>query len=149
MRCVRFVCLAVALGGCAAPASAGVLLYTFGGDFFSPGATGAPDSLNRMDPASGASVTNVQTPVGDGNTGFNGGMVAIGNLLYAIGNDNSGVATLYSMHTNGLGLTAVSAAFNNTGGAAGVGFQNGLAAVGSDRGLRDGGGCGVGRGESQ
>ena len=50
------------------------LLYTFGGDFTSPGAFGVPDSLNSMN-ASAASVTNVETPVGNGSIGFNGGLV--------------------------------------------------------------------------
>src|SRR5579872_5907832 len=123
--------LALLLAGFSYAANASVLLYTFGGDFVSPGATGAPDSLNRMDPAFSASVTAVQTPVGTGDTGFNGGLVAANNLLYAIGNDSNGVATLYSIQTNGLGLSVVSSSFNNTGAAAGVGFQNGLTAVGN------------------
>ncbi len=103
------------------------LLYTFGGDFVSPGATGVPDSLNSMDPASAASVTNVQTPVGNGNTGFNGGLVSANGLLYGIGNDSNGFATLYSMHTDGTGLTAVVPDFNTSGPSTGVIFQNGLA----------------------
>ena len=111
--------------------SANALLFTFGGDFISPGANGTPDSLNRTDPASAASVTDVQTPVGNGDTGFNGGLAAVNNLLYGIGNDSSGVATLYSLQTTGLGLTAVSSNFNNAGDAAGVVFQNGLTAVGN------------------
>jgi hypothetical protein len=119
------------LAGGAANAGAGALLYTFGGDFVSPGATGAPDSLNRFDPSSAASVTGVQTPVGNGSIGFNGGLVAAGSLLYAIGNDSNGSATLYSMDANGQNLTAVGSAFNNSGGAAGVVFQNGLAAIGN------------------
>lgn len=122
----RSLCLVLAVAGFSVPLPAGTL-YTFGGDFISLGASGTPDSLNSMDPASSSSVANVLTPVGSGNTGFNGGMVAFQNLLYAIGNDSNGVATLYSMGTDGTGLTAVSAAFNNTGPAAGVVFQNGLA----------------------
>jgi hypothetical protein len=106
-------------------------LYTFGGDFTTPGAFGVPDSLNRMDPASAASVTNVQTPVGDTTIGFNGGLVFAGGQLYAVGNDSNGLATLYSFQTNGLGLTAVSTDFNTSGDAAGVVFQNGLTADGS------------------
>jgi hypothetical protein len=131
MNCTRLLLVASALAGYAATAEAGTLLYTFGGDFVSLNANGAPDSLNRMDPASVASVTNVQTPVGDGSIGFTGGLVAANALLYGIGNDNNGVATLYSMQLNGQNLTAVSSAFNNTGGAAGIGFNNGLTAVGS------------------
>ncbi len=131
MKCVRLVCLAWALGSCCGTASASaVQIYTFGGDFTSLNANGAPDSLNFMDPASAASVAAVLTPVGDGSIGFNGGLVSYSNLLYAIGNDSNGVATLYSMQTNGQGLTAVSSAFNNTGSAAGIVFQNGLAETG-------------------
>jgi hypothetical protein len=123
--------LAVALAGCAATGNAGVL-YTFGGDFVSLGGNGAPDILNSMDPASAASVAAGLTPVGGGDIGFNGGLVAFGSLLYGIGNDSSGVATLYSMGTDGGGLTIVSPAFNTTSGdAMGIPFQNGLAAVGS------------------
>jgi hypothetical protein len=131
MNCTRLFCLAGVLAACAATANANLLFYTFGGDFVSLGATGAPDSLNRMDSVSVASVTDIQTPVGNGNIGFNGGLVAAGNLLYSIGNDISGVATLYSMDTSGQGLTPVSSAFNTTGGAAGIVFQNGLAAIGN------------------
>jgi hypothetical protein len=103
--------------------SAGTI-YTFGADTF-----GAPTSLNSMNPSSSSSVTNVQTPVGDGNTGFNGGLVAYNNLLYAIGNDNNNFATLYSMGTNGGTVTSVSFDFNTSGPATGYIFQNGLAAV--------------------
>ncbi len=110
-------------------AHASALLYTFGGDFLSPGATGVPDSLSSMDPASAASIANVQTPVGNGNTGFTGGLVFANGLLYGVGNDSNGVATLYSLQTDGLGLTAVSSDFNTSGGAAGVTFQNGLTAA--------------------
>ncbi len=131
MKRGRSVCLALALGSCCYTARAsGVQIYTFGADFISPGATGAPDSLNSMDPASAASVAALLTPVGGGNVGFTGGLVAYNNLLYAIGNDSNGVATLYSMQTDGQGLAAVSSAFNNTGGAAGIVFQNGLAEAG-------------------
>ena len=131
MKRVRSICLALALGSCCYTARAsGLQIYTFGGDYTSPGATGAPDSLNSMDPASAASVAALLTPVGGGNVGFTGGLVAYNNLLYAIGNDSNGVATLYSMQTDGQGLAAVSAAFNNTGGAAGIVFQNGLAEAG-------------------
>jgi hypothetical protein len=121
----------MALGGIAGSGNAGTLLYTFGGDFISPGATGAPTSLNLMDPASAASVTDVQTPVGNGNAGFNGGLVAANNLLYAVGNDSSDFATLYSFQTNGLGLSSVSSNFNTAGDATGFVFQNGLTAVGN------------------
>jgi len=92
---------------------------------------GTPDSLNSLDPVSAALVANVRTPVGDGGAGFNGGLVFANNLLYGIGNDSSGIATLYSFQTNGLGLTAVSADFNTSGDAAGIVFQNGLTAAGS------------------
>jgi len=109
--------------------SASPLLYTFGGDFVTQ-FTGAPTSLNQMDPASAASVTNILTPVGDGSIGFNGGLVGAGGLLYAIGNDSLGNATLYSFGTNGQGLTAVSSNFNSAGDAASFGFYNGLAASG-------------------
>lgn len=130
MNCTRLLGVAV-LASCAVTGSAGTLLYTFGGDFVSQPPTGIPDSLNRMDPASAASVSNVQTPVGDGSIGFTGGLVAVGNLLYGIGNDNLGNASLYSMDTNGQNLTAVSSGFNITGDAANVGFINGLTAVGN------------------
>ena len=131
MNCTRLLCLAAVLASCAATTSAGTLLYTFGADFISQGATGVPDSLNRMDPASAASVTDVQTPVGGGSIGFTGGLVSVGNLLYGIGNDSFGNATLYSMDANGQNLTAASSAFNVTGGAANIGFTNGLTAVGN------------------
>src|SRR5215469_1714831 len=126
MNCTRLVLVAAAMASYTATAEAVTLLYTFGGDFVSLNANGAPDSLNSMDPTSAASVTNVQTPVGGGSIGFTGGLVAVNYLLYGIGNDNSGVATLYSMQPNGQNLTAVSSAFNNSGGAAGIGFINGL-----------------------
>jgi hypothetical protein len=84
-----------------------------------------------MDPASAASVANVRTPVGNGNIGFNGGLVFALGQMYTIGNDSNGVATLYSFQTNGLGLAAVSSDFNTSGGAAGIVFQNGLAAIGN------------------
>jgi hypothetical protein len=126
MNFMRWLCLALLLEASSVAGRAGSVLYTFGGD-----ANGAPTSLNSMDPASAASVTAVQTPVGDGSTGFNGGLVAVNNLLYSIGNDSNGVATLYSLQISGPGLTPVSSGFNNTGDAAGVVFQNGLTAVGS------------------
>src|SRR5581483_7247453 len=81
-------------------------------------------------PASGASVTNVQTPVGDGSIGFNGGLVAANNMLYAIGNDSTGLASIYSFLTNGGGLAVLSSGFNSSGDAAGYVFQNGLAETG-------------------
>src|SRR5215470_10421678 len=99
-------------------------LFTFGGDFTTPGAFGVPDSLNSMDPAAVASVTNVQTPVGDTTIGFNGGLVFAGGQLYAVGNDGNGLATLFSLQLNGLGLSAVSSDFNTSSDAAGVVFQN-------------------------
>ncbi len=119
-----------ALAGCSVTANAGIL-YTFGGDFVSLGGNGAPDILNSLDPASAASVAAGVSPVGGGNIGFNGGLVGFGSLLYGIGNDSNGVATLYSMDTNGQNLTAVSSQFNTSGDATGVTFQNGLTAVGS------------------
>jgi hypothetical protein len=130
MNLRRSLYLALAIGGVAGTGSAATL-YTFGGDFVSPSATGAPTSLNRMDPASAASVTNVQTPVGTGDTGFNGGLVGVNNLLYGVGNDNNNFATLYSFDTNGLGLSSVSSNFNTTADAAGFVFQNGLTAIGN------------------
>ena len=107
-------------------ASAGSLLFTFGADGF-----GAPTGLNRMDPSSFSSVTNIVTPLGDGNTGYNGGIVSSGGLLYAVGNDSSGNASIYSLTTLGTSLTDVSSDFNTTGDAAGFIFQNGLAAIGA------------------
>jgi hypothetical protein len=124
------LCLAAALAGCAATGNAGTL-YTFGADFISLGGSGAPDILNSMDPASAASVAAGLPPVGGGDLGFNGGLVAFGSLLYGIGNDSNGFATLYSMGTDGQNLTAVGSAFNTSGDATGIAFQNGLAAVGS------------------
>jgi hypothetical protein len=129
MNCTRSFCLIAALLTYTATGSAGVL-YTFSGDFVALN-DGAPDILNSMDPASAASVAAGVTPIGGGNFGFNGGLVGFGNLLYGIGNDSNGVATLYSMGKDGTGLTPVSSAFNSAGDAAGVAFQNGLAAVGS------------------
>src|SRR5215471_19146657 len=117
------------MAGWAATGNAGTL-YTFGGDFVSPGGNGAPDILNSMDPASSASIVPGVSPVGGGNIGFNGGLVGFGSLLYGIGNDSNGVATLYSMATDGQGLPAVSLQFNTSGDAAGVVFQNGLAVAG-------------------
>ena len=131
MNCTRLLLAAALMAGNAATAEAGTLLYTFGGDFVSLNANGTPDSLNSMNPSSVASVTNVQTPVGDGSIGFTGGLVAVNYLLYGIGNDNNGAATLYSMKPNGQNLTAVSSSFNITGGAAGIGFINGLTAIGN------------------
>lgn len=130
MNCTRWFCLTTALLAYTVTGNAGTL-YTFGGDFVSPGATGAPDILNSMNPASVSSVIFGSSPLGGGNIGFNGGLVAFGSLLYGIGNDSGGVATLYSMATDGTALTPVSSAFNNTGDAAGVPFQNGLTVVGS------------------
>lgn len=102
------------------------LLYTFAADGF-----GIPDSLNSMDPGSAASVANLQTPVGDQSIGFNGGLVLLNNLLYAVGNDSLGDASLYSMQKNGQGLTTVSSNFNSSGDSSGYGFYNGLASNGS------------------
>ena len=127
LNLTRTLCLALALGGIEGSGNAGPLqLYTFGAD-----GTGAPTSLNRMDPSSAASVTDVHTPVGDGNTGFNGGLVAVNNLLYGIGNGSSNFATLYSFQATGVGLSSVSSNFNTTGDATGFVFQNGLTAIGS------------------
>jgi hypothetical protein len=119
------LCLTAALASCAATGNAAALL-TFGAD-----TGGTPDILNRMNPASSASVIAYAPPVGGGNIGFNGGLVAAAGQLYAIGNDNNNFATLYSMGLDGLGLTAVSVQFNTSGDATGVIFQNGLAVVGS------------------
>jgi hypothetical protein len=127
LNCTRLLCFTAALAGCAATGNAGTL-YTFGGDFVSLN-NGAPDILNSMDPL--GSVVPGVSPVGGGNIGFNGGLVGLGSLLYGIGNDNNGFATLYSMGTDGLGLTAVSNQFNTSGDATGVVFQNGLAVVGT------------------
>jgi hypothetical protein len=121
--------LTAALASCAVTGNAGSI-YTFGGDFVSPGGNGAPDILNSMDPASSASIVPGVSPVGGGNIGFNGGLVGFGSLLYGIGNDSNGVATLYSMGTGGQGLAAVSSQFNTSGDGTGVIFQNGLAVVG-------------------
>jgi hypothetical protein len=84
-----------------------------------------------MDPVSAASVTNVQAPVGDGNTGFNGGLVGVANLLYGIGNNSNNFATLFSFQTDGQALTPVSSDFNTSGPATGWVFQNGLGAIGN------------------
>src|SRR5262245_1217872 len=111
---VNSVRFSIALTLCALAGRAAPLLYTFGGDFRPGVGTGAPISLYSMNPASPASVTNVLDPVGDGNTGFNGGLVGVGTLLYGIGNDSNNLATLYSMQTNGTGLTAISSNFNTT-----------------------------------
>lgn len=124
MNRTRLLCLPLVLAACAATGNAG-LLYTFGDNF-------GPFALSSMNPASAASVTTVNPQVGDGNSGFNGGLVAANGLLYAIGNDSNNVATLYSMNTAGLDVSPVSSDFNNTGAAAGVIFSNGLAAAGSN-----------------
>lgn len=121
--------LALLLSACSGIGNAGDLLYTFG-----PNATGpfVPNSLSSMDPASAASVTNVQPQLGDGNTGFNGGLVAANNLLYGIGNDSGLEATLYSFDMSGQNLTPVSAQFNTgASGAANYTFMNGLTAIGN------------------
>ncbi|HLH37766.1 MAG TPA: hypothetical protein VKX39_01350 [Bryobacteraceae bacterium] len=118
------LCFAAAVVLASFPASA-TTLYTFGADQF-----GAPTSLNQMDPSSASSVANVVTPLGDGNTGFNGGLVFDNGLLYAVGNDSSGNASIYSFTLGGGNLTTVSSDFNDTGGANGFGFYNGLAAIG-------------------
>jgi hypothetical protein len=112
-------------------ASAGTSLFTFNADTRPVVGTGAPTSLNVMDPASAASVTNVQTPVGTGDTGFNGGLFGLNGLLYGIGNDSFGQATVYSMDVNGLNLLPVSTNFNVGGGADANVFQNGLTNIGS------------------
>jgi hypothetical protein len=117
------LCLTAVIVGCAVTGNAGTI-YTFGAD-----GVGAPDSLNSMNPASSLSVLPVLSPVGGGNIGFNGGLVGSGSLLYGIGNDSNGFATLYSMGTDGLNVTAVSFQFNTSGDATGVVFQNGLAVV--------------------
>jgi hypothetical protein len=105
-------------------------LFTFNADTRPIVGTGAPTSLNSMDPSSAATVNNVQTPVGSGDIGFNGGLVGVGGLLYGIGNDNLGNASLFSMGLDGLNLLNVNSDFNVGGGADSVGFQNGLTAVG-------------------
>lgn len=133
MQRTRFVCLPLLLAAFALTGNAGPLLYTFGGNFVSPppATPGTPDSLNSMDAASASSVSTVQNEVGNGSTGFNGGLVAANNLLYGIGNDSNGVATLYSMDMSGANLTAVSSDFNTSGAATGVVFMNGLTAIGT------------------
>lgn len=120
--------LALLLSACSGIGNAGSLLYTFGPNASNPF---VPDSLSSLDPASLASVSNVQPQLGDGSTGFNGGIVAVGQLLYAIGNDNGLLATLYSFDTNGQNLNTISSQFNNTGDAANYTFMNGLAAIGN------------------
>lgn len=117
--------LAAAFSG-ARCARAGALLYTIGAD-----PLGAPTSLNSMNGSSSSSVTNVQTPLGDGSIGFNGGLVYSGGLIYGIGNDNNNDATLYSFDTSGQNLTVQSFQFNTTGAATGFVFENGLAAIGN------------------
>lgn len=112
----------LAFGGTAVASN----LYTFGADGF-----GAPTSLNGMDPSSPASVTNIVTPLGDGNTGFNGGVVYLAGIFYAVGNDSSGDASIYSFNEYGQNLTLVSSDFNGAGAASGFGFYNGLAGIGS------------------
>jgi hypothetical protein len=126
-RPVRGWSFALLLTACSGVGNAGNLLYTFGLNT----SISEMDSLSSMDPASVASVTNVQPQLGDGNTAFNGGLVAVSHLLYGIGNDGGLLATLYSFDTNGQNLSTVSSQFNNTGGAANYTFLNGLTAVGS------------------
>ena len=107
-------------------AAAGPILYTFGAD-----GSSIPASLSSMDPTSPASVANLVASLGADNIGFNGGVVYTGGLLYAVGNDSGGNATIYSFNTLGQNLTATSSDFNTTGDASGYVFQNGLAAIGS------------------
>lgn len=112
---------------CAAQtATALPLLFTFGADSF-----GAPTGLNSLDPSSSSSVKDVATPLGDGNTGYNGGIVYAQGLLYAVGNDTNNYASIYSFTPFGTALTDVSSDFNTTGDATAFIFQNGLAAIGS------------------
>lgn len=128
----RLLCLPLVFAACAATGNAGVLLYTFGGNFVDQNVTpGTPDTLNNMNPSAGPAAT-VLTTVGDGSTAFNGGLVGVNNLLYAIGNQSlTNVATLYSMDNTGLNVTPVSTDFNTSGDGAGVVFMNGLAAIGN------------------
>ncbi len=107
-------------------AGAGPLLYTFGADAFF-----GPTSLQRMDPNSASSVTDLATPLGDGNTGYNGGIVYANSLLYAVGNDSNGNASIYSFDVFGQNLSLVSSDFNTGGDANAFVFSNGLAAVDS------------------
>jgi hypothetical protein len=120
--CLLALAAAFSVARCA---RANALLYTIGAD-----PLGAPTSLNSMDPSS-SSVTNVQTPLGDGSIGFNGGLVYRGGLIYGIGNDNNNDATLYSFDTSGHNLTVRSFQFNTTGAATAFVFGNGLAAIGN------------------
>jgi hypothetical protein len=99
-------------------------LLTIGADTFS-----APTSFNSMNTNSAASVTNIQTPLGDGNTGFNGGLVFDNGLVWGIGNDNNNFATLYSFDIHGQNVTSQSFDFNTSGDATGYVFQNGLTAI--------------------
>lgn len=123
MNRTRLLCLVMAFVASAATGNAGSLLYTFGDNF------GPPFTLSSVDTASASSVNTVNPQVGDGNSGFSG-LVYANNLLYTIGNDNGGNATLYSLQLDGLGLSPVLSDFNS-GALNNVGFHNGLAAVGS------------------
>jgi hypothetical protein len=118
--------LPLLLSACCGIGNAGSLLYTFGASSIS-----VPNSLSSMDPASAASVTNVQPQVGDNSVAFNGGLVGVNGLLYGIGNDGGLMATLYSFDTSGNNLTPISSQFNASGDAANYIFLNGLTAVGN------------------
>lgn len=125
---LRFTALAgavLAMVAVARTADAGPLLYTFGADTFF-----GPTSLQRMDPNSSSSVTNMATPLGDGSIGYNGGIVYANGLLYAVGNDSNGNASIYSFDVFGQNLSLFSSDFNTGGDANAFVFSNGLAAVG-------------------
>src|SRR5262249_14185488 len=98
-RAGRFLVLAAALVAVRGAGAGTITLYTIGADSF-----GAPTGLNSMDPSSSSSVTNVQTPLGDGSIGFNGGLVYNNGLIYGIGNDNNGYASLFSFDVTGQNL---------------------------------------------
>lgn len=109
----------------AGAAAASPLLFTFGAD-----TSLGPTSLQRMNPDSASSVTNLATPLGDGSIGYNGGIVYSNGLLYAVGNDSNGNASIYSFDVFGQNLTLFSNDFNTGGDANGFVFSNGLAAIG-------------------
>ena len=99
-------------------ANATEMLFTIGPDaspFF------VPRTLNELPSTSPVSASFL-ADLGDGSVGFNGGLAydTADGQLYTIGNDSSGLSTLYSMTTLGGTLTAI-------GGGLGVGFNGGLA----------------------
>lgn len=105
----------------------GVALYTIGAD--------DPGSLfpvpRALTPLSTAGTVGAGTNLGDGSIGFNGGLAfrpgatPVDDLLFTVGNDSSLASSLYSVGTDGAGLTPVLGL--------GSGFTGGLAWHGAEQ----------------